>query len=48
MDDFDERYEVTHIWRMFTYVGDRSIYGTKLVSMCHGSNDRTLETAYTA
>lgn len=38
---------MTHICRMFMYVGERSIYGTKLVSICHGSNDSTLDTAYT-
>ena len=29
------------------YVGERSMYGMKLVNMCQGSNERTLEKKYT-
>ena len=37
----------TYIWRTLIEVGDRSIYGMKLVNMCHGSNASTLDSAYT-
>lgn len=37
----------TYILRTLTYVGERSIYGTKLVNMCQGSKARKLEKIYT-
>lgn len=36
-----------YTFRMFTYIGERSMYGMKLVNMCHGSKDRRLEDIYT-
>ena len=33
--------------RTLMYVGERSMYGMKLVNMCHGSNESTLEKKYT-
>lgn len=37
----------THMLRILMYVGERSIYGMKLVTICAGSIANTLEKRYT-